>query len=136
MSLARQLPRTTAESAPFWGGGAHGQLLIQQCAHCLKYHHPPLPICPVCLGREVRPTPVSGRATVHSHTVNHQPWLPGMAVPFVVAYVALDEQPDVWLMSNIIGCEPEEVFIGQPVEVCFEQQEDVWIPLFRPRSAS
>lgn len=132
MSAPRQLPRTTLESAAFWRGGAEGRLLIQRCAHCARYHHPPLPICPHCLDRDVRPTAVSGRGTVHSYTINHQAWLPGMQVPFVIAYVAIDEQPDVWLMTNIVGCASEAVAIGQRVRVVFEQQEDVWIPLFRP----
>lgn len=131
----RQLPRTTPESEAFWAGGAEGRLLIQRCGQCLKYHHPPLPICHHCLSREVRATAVSGRGTVHSFTINHQAWLPGMHVPFVIAYVAIDEQPDVWLMTNIVGCAPEQVAIGQRVEVCFEQHEDVWLPLFRPLEA-
>lgn len=136
MAVARQLPRTTKESEAFWAGGQKGQLLIHRCAQCLKYHHPPLPNCPHCLSLEVQPTPVSGRATVHSFTINHQPWLPGMEVPFAIAYVALEEQEDIWLMTNIVGCKPDEVAIGQEVEVCFERNDDVWVPLFRPRHAS
>ncbi|MFD2580369.1 Zn-ribbon domain-containing OB-fold protein [Novosphingobium colocasiae] len=62
--------------------------------------------------------------------MNYQPWLPGLEVPFVVAYVALDEQSDVWLMTNIVGCSVEEVAIGARVRVVFEQQEEVWVPLF------
>jgi uncharacterized OB-fold protein len=37
-------------------------------------------------------------------------------------------------MTNIVGCEPERVQIGMPVRVAFEQHDDVWIPLFEPRS--
>ena len=59
-----------------------------------------------------------------------------MDVPFVIAYIALEEQDDVWLMSNIVGCRPEDVAIGQLVEVLFEQHGDVWLPLFRPRGTT
>jgi uncharacterized OB-fold protein len=131
--FAGKLPRPTAESAAFWVGGKNSELLIQRCAACLRYHHPPGPVCPFCLDVRVAPHAVSGLGRVHSFTINWQSWIAGMAVPFVIAYVALEEQADVWLMTNIVGCEPGEVAIDQPVRVVFEQQGDVWLPLFRPR---
>ncbi len=103
------------------------------------YIHPPQPVCPIDFGKDLRPEPVSGRATVVTFTVNHQPWLPGMTLPYTIALVAIEEQPELRLQTNIVGCEPEEVRIGMPVEVVFEHREDrngdVWIPLFQPRGA-
>ena len=52
--------------------------------------------------------------------------------PYVIANVALAEDASVRLTSNIVGCEPAEVHIGQEVAVRFEQHEDVWLPLFAP----
>jgi uncharacterized OB-fold protein len=75
---------------------------------------------------------VSGRATVATFTVNHQPWIPGFDPPYVVAMVEIEEQPSVRLTTNIVGCRPEEVRIGMPVQVLFEHHDDVWIPLFEP----
>jgi uncharacterized OB-fold protein len=95
--------------------------------------HPPGPICPVCRTRTLEPTPVSGRATVASYTVNHQPWIPGFDPPYVVAIVEIDEQPSVRLMTNVVGCPPEDVEVGMLVQVVFEQYEDVWLPLFEAR---
>jgi len=129
---SRQLPDWTDDSRPFWTSGADGVLRINRCADCGTYHHPPAPICHQCLGRAVSPTPVSGRGTIVSFTINHQSWMPGLPTPFVIAYVGIDEQPDIWLMTNILGCAPEQVAIGQRVRVVFEQQEDAWIPLFIP----
>ena len=82
------------------------------------------------------PTPVSGRGTVAGYTVNSHPWLPGFDPPYVIAVVALDEDPGVRLTTNIVGCEPDEVHIGQQVSVRFEQQDDVWFPLFEPTGAT
>lgn len=79
------------------------------------------------------PVAVSGKGTVVSYTVNYQAWLPGMEVPFVLAYVAIAEDPHIWLMTNIIGCPPEDVSIGMDVEVQFKQVEDIWLPLFTKR---
>lgn len=75
---------------------------------------------------------MSGLGTVATCTVNHQAWRPGLTVPYSVAIVELDEQPGLRLTTNIVGCDPQAVYIGQRVRVQFEQQEDVWIPLFTP----
>ena len=36
------------------------------------------------------------------------------------------------LTTNLVDVEPEDVDAGMPVEVVFEQHEDVFLPLFRP----
>jgi uncharacterized OB-fold protein len=35
-----------------------------------------------------------------------------------------------------VNCPPEQVEIGMPVQVTFEQHEDVCIPLFEPASGA
>jgi uncharacterized OB-fold protein len=74
---------------------------------------------------------VSGRATLHSVTVNHQPW-DGTGDVYVIGLVAIDEQPDVRLTTNIVGIDADDVRIGMPVEVVFEDHAPVFVPLFRP----
>ena len=71
---------------------------------------------------------------MHTFTVNHQPWIPGYDPPYVIAIVEIEEQPDVRLMTNIVGCEPADVHVGMAVEVMFDHHDDVWLPLFAPRS--
>lgn len=128
----RKLPALTPDNAPFWQGGRDGALLIHRCAACTRWFHPPSPICPHCASFDVAPRAVSGRGTVMSCTVNHQPWTPALTAPYVVAIVELDEQPGLRVLSNIVGCAPEQVAIDMPVQVRFEQIEDVWLPLFAP----
>jgi uncharacterized OB-fold protein len=132
----RVLPRLDADNEFFWTSGADGKLRFLRCATCGYRVHPPAPICPHCLTRSVAPEPVSGRATVVSFTINHQPWMPTYEGPYVIALVEIDEQPSVRLMTNIVGCAPDDVYIGMPVEVVFEHNHDVWIPLFRPATAA
>ena len=67
-----------------------------------------------------------------TYTINHQPWMPGMEVPFVVAIVELPEQEGLRLTTGLKGCAPEDVRIGMRVRVAFEQHEDVWLPFFTP----
>lgn len=74
----------------------------------------------------------SGRAVVHTFTVNHQAWMPGLEPPFVVAIVELAEQDGLRLTTNVLDVDPADVFVGMPVEVRFEHHDDVWIPVFVP----
>ncbi|WP_242123947.1 OB-fold domain-containing protein [Sphingobium sp. Sx8-8] len=131
----RLLPELTPETTAFWTGGERGELLITHCDACDHAIHPPELICPKCLSRSVTPKPASGKGTILTVTVNHQPWMPGLEVPYALAIVALDDQPHVRITSRIVGIAPDEVAIGMPVEVTFEQVEDVWMPQFRPAGA-
>jgi uncharacterized OB-fold protein len=131
----RVLPRVTPQNEHFWKGGADGVLRILRCRACRTWIHPPQPICPGCLGKELAPEAVSGRAAVATFTVNHQAWVPGQVEPYVIAIVELEEDPRLRLTTNVVGCAPESVWIGMPVRVVFERREDVWIPLFEPAGA-
>lgn len=126
---ARKLPLLDAASGFFWTSGADGHLRIQRCTDCGHYQHPPLPRCPQCHGEAVLPQIVSGWGRVATFTVNQQAWLPGMA-PFVFAAIELAEQAQLYVFSNVLG-DPAAVRSGMAVHVCFEQHDDVYLPLFR-----
>jgi len=129
-SSARPSPRLDADNRAFWTGGEVGELRIHRCQDCQGYIHPPRPVCRHCLSDRVAPTVVAGTGVIDTFTVNYQKWFPAMDVPFVIARVALDGVPGVYLTTNIIGCEVDAVDIGDRVRVKFEQHGDVWLPLF------
>jgi uncharacterized OB-fold protein len=131
----RVLPAVTPENEHFWLGGAEGELRFQRCRACGYWIHPPSPVCPSCLSRDLGVEAVSGRGVVHTFTVNWQPWLPNFDPPYVVAIVALPEQDGMRLTTNIVGCEPDDVFIGMEVEVEFEDYDGVWLPYFHPATS-
>jgi uncharacterized OB-fold protein len=131
----RVLPRLTPLNRHFWTGGEQGELRFLRCEPCARYIHPPSPVCPECLGKQLEPTAVSGRATIATFTLNHQPWVPAPDHPYPIAIVEIEEQPDVRLMTNIVNCDAESVHIGMPVRVVFENHDDVWFPLFEPVEA-
>jgi acetyl-CoA acetyltransferase/uncharacterized OB-fold protein len=128
----RPLPQLTPFNEWFWTSGADGRLRIQRCTDCETLVHPPVPVCPACRSRSWAPAEVSGRGTVVGFTVNHHPWLPALPPPYAIANVALAEDPTVHLTTNVVGCEPDDVHVGQEVTVRFEQHDDVWLPLFAP----
>ena len=131
----RLLPRLDDVNRFFWTSGADGRLRFLRCQDCGAYIHPPGPICPACLSRDIAPEVVSGRATVVASTCNVQQWIPG-SDPYLIAWIAIDEEPSVRLTTNLVDIEPEEVQDGMPVEVVFEQHDDIYLPLFRPVGAS
>ena len=60
----------------------------------------------------------SGRATVHSFTIEHNPAATGATFsggqPYVVALVDLAE--GVRMLTNVIGCDPADVVVGLAVD--------------------
>jgi len=131
MEIRLPLPALEPESERFWRAGRAGRLEITRCRACGWYIHPPRPVCPRCLARDVGWEAVSGRATVVSYTVNHQRWMPGMEVPYTIGLVELVEQADLRLTTNLVGCAPDAVAIGMPVRVTFRDVSDeIALPLF------
>lgn len=115
----------------FWTSGADGRLRFLRCQACGYWLHPPIPRCPECGSRDVAPEAVSGRAEVFSYTVNHQPW-DGSPEPYAIVLVTFPEQEGMRLTSNLVDCPLDEIRIGMPVEVVFEQHGEVYFPLFKP----
>ena len=130
MATPRVLPRLDAENRFFWTGGADGQLRLMRCQDCAAFIHPPRPVCRQCLSENVAPEVVAGTGTVDTFTVNYQEWRPGLEVPYVIARVAIDGAPGVYLTTNIVGCSVDAVQIADRVRVTFEQQGEIYLPLF------
>ncbi|MFQ5698507.1 MAG: Zn-ribbon domain-containing OB-fold protein [Myxococcota bacterium] len=127
------LPHPDALTAPFWEACRRGVLQVSTCADCGHRFLPPGPCCPRCWSGQLAPHVVSGRGRVFSFAVYRRTYHPGMPAPYVVALVELDCGPR--LISNIVGCAPEEVDIDMPVEVRFETVGDLTVPRFAPLGA-
>ena len=124
------LPRPDALTAPFWAACRRGVLEVPTCTSCGHHFLPPGPCCPRCWSALLEPRAVSGRGRIASFVVYRRTYHPGMPAPYVVALVELDEGPR--LISNVVGCAPEDVVIDMPVQVHFEQVDEFGIPRFEP----
>jgi uncharacterized OB-fold protein len=134
MTEARIPPLITDLNRHFWTGGAEGALRFLRCVDCGHYLHPPSPVCRRCLSQKIEIAAVSGRGHVVTYTINHQPWRPGVAVPYVVALVELVEQRGLRLTTNLVGCSSEDIEMSMPVRVEFERTGEVFVPVFRPET--
>jgi hypothetical protein len=130
---AKPLPRIDEESKGFWEACRRHELYIQRCTDCGAARYYPRALCPTCLSDAVEWLRCGGRGIVYTFTVTYQNQAPGFRdeLPYVMAYVELDE--GVRMLTNIVGCAPDAVRIGLPVEVVFEDATaTVTLPKFKP----
>lgn len=129
----KPLPVPDSESTPFWDGMREGRLMLQRCASSGDHLFPPVTFCPGSLERPEW-TQASGKGTVFSWIVVRHPVprdIYAGEVPYIVAIVALDE--GCRMTGNIVGCAPEEVRAGMPVEIVFNRvTPEITLPAFRP----
>lgn len=118
----RPIPAPSPLTAPYWEACRRGELAIQRCAGCRRFVHFPEAACPFCGGADLPYETVSGRGTVHTFTVVHRTFLPGFTPPYVVAWIDLDEGARAF--GDVVHCAPEDVRIGLPVRVCFDDPAD------------
>ena len=131
----KPLPRLDEESRGYWEALARHELYVQRCRACGTTRFYPRAVCPKCLSADTAWVRASGKGTVYSFTVTHQNQAPGFReeLPYVLAIVELAE--GVRMMTNVVGCPPDMVRIGMPVEVVFDDvTPDVTLPKFRPVS--
>jgi len=130
------LPAANAETAGWWEACTEHRLVVQRCTKCGVTRHPPGPVCPACRSTSSEWAELPGTGTVFSFTVVRQAFLPSLAdvVPYVVAVVEPDGSGGARFVSDVVDCDPEEVSIGMPVEVVWEDMgPELALPRFRPR---
>ncbi len=133
----KPVPVPTPETEPYWEGCLQGELRLQRCRACDHVQFPPRRYCSGCLSDDIAWEHASGHGTVRSWTVVRQSMAPGFRaeVPYVMALVALAEGPT--MLSGLRGCAIEDVRIGMPVEVEFEERsEEIHVPDFHPLPSS
>lgn len=133
VARTRHEPPVTEVTQAFWDATREQRLLVQWCLDCDAPIFFPREVCPACLGTSLDWRLAGGEAEVYAVSVQHQPAYPTLAdrVPYAVALVDLDE--GIRMMTNVIGGDPDDVFVGQRVELCWEPLSDGRnLPQFRP----
>jgi uncharacterized protein len=127
----RPLPEPTALTEPFWAAVRDHRLTLQRCAECGAWEWTPKLVCSRCLRAALAWTQVSGRGQVYSFSVVRRPQSEAFEVPYVVAIIELDEGPRI--LANVTGA-PDDVRMGMPVKVGFEDHESVSLYFFAASS--
>ncbi|MHB1717985.1 MAG: Zn-ribbon domain-containing OB-fold protein [Acidimicrobiales bacterium] len=118
-SLPTPAPAVSPETQEFWAATTEGRLLLRRCDDCATVIWYPRAHCPACGSQHTSWMPASGRGTVYTFTVVHRSAVEGFrdALPYVVAYIELEEGPRV--LTNVVDCDPASVVVGMPVTVVF-----------------
>lgn len=115
----RLAPAISKDTEFFWNGLREHKLLIQRCGGCGALRHPPRPMCPACRSLGWEPVVASGRGTVYSYVLPHEPKFPFFEYPYIVALIELAE--GVRLVSNLCDIDPADVTVGMDVEVFYQE---------------
>jgi hypothetical protein len=63
----------------------------------------------------------------------HRPIAAGQQLPYVIAVITLEGAGGVRMISNVVGASPDELAIGLPVELVWEDMStELAMPRFRP----
>jgi hypothetical protein len=129
-------PTIDDENRAFWEGARRGELRVQRCRETGRLIFPPRLRSPWAprAGSEPEWVAVSGRGSLWSFVVPHPPLLPYYAerAPYNVIVVALDEDPTIRMVGNLIAApgrdidsfDPAEIEIGAALRVVFEPIDD------------
>ncbi|MGW0650985.1 bifunctional MaoC family dehydratase N-terminal/OB-fold nucleic acid binding domain-containing protein [Streptomyces umbrinus] len=126
----RPRPVVNRDNAGFWEGVSRHRLLIQRCDGCRTLRFPWLPGCNACGCPDWDTVEAGGEGTVYSYVVMHHPPFPAFDPPYAVGLIELAE--GVRMISNVVGVSHDQVRIGMPVRLEFEQVgEELELPVFR-----
>jgi uncharacterized OB-fold protein len=128
----RPLPRRRGMAGEFYDYCKKHELRFQRCTNCGTWRHVPRDMCAKCGSFAWEWAKSSGKGKLFSWTTAVQPMLPQFAdlVPYSPVVIEMDE--GVRLVTWLTDVPPEELRLGLPVEVVFDDvTPEVTLPKFR-----
>ena len=122
--MPKPVPVPDALSKPFWDAVQERRLVLQTCTACNRKQYPPEPRCAQCGSAEhLEWREVKGRGRIYGYCVMYDSRLIPLHEdqPFNIAVVKLEEDPEIMFFSHLPGTPPDQVPVGAPVEVVFEE---------------
>lgn len=110
------IPEVHPEHKEYWDAAAQGQLQIKKCEDCGEFHYYPRVICPHCQSGKTSWHEAKGTGRIYTYSVMRH------GKPYAIAFVELDEGPR--MMTNIVDCDLDEIYINQKVKAVFKQSGD------------
>ena len=120
-------PMPDGLDAPFWEGTKQHKLLIQRCNVCDTFQFGPEWICHRCRSGDLGWHECSGHGKVYAF---ERVWHPVHRAlkergPYVIVLVEFPDAGNVRMVGNLLGDPHQDVKIGDPVKVAWEDHADV-----------
>lgn len=139
MSYAKLLPEVRPDTIEFWNACRKHEFKVQKCKKCGTCRFPPRPMCHSCNSVEAEWVKVDGNGQIYSWIVvresAYRPVRPGFKedVPYIVALADFPQAGNIRLLSNMVDCRPDELSVGMPVKVVFDDiTGEISLPKFKP----
>jgi uncharacterized protein len=132
-------PVRTPDTDGFWSGCGEHRLLVQRCASCGNYRHPPSPVCFECRSLECIWVESAGAGEVYTWTVTHHMFGPlsPASLPYNAAVVRLFDCGGALVTTNLVGVDTDAITAGMTVRVQWCDLDDgSALPLFTPTNLS
>jgi uncharacterized OB-fold protein len=133
-TLQKPIPVPAEADRPYWDALKERRLVLYRCSACGWYSQRPKMFCQECLGEDFEWSEVSGKGRIYGFTRVHQTWVAAFReeTPYVLVSVALDEQPSLVLVTNLLGeFDFDDLDIDLPVIADFEPRGDEMLLQFR-----
>lgn len=125
-----------SEWAAFWEGTRKGEIRLPRCKDCSKYHFYRQWRCPFCHSQNIEWHTLKSQPRLFSWTYVRRklnPVIFKLRGPYNIALVEYDEAPGYHIMTNLVECQLEDLYIGMPLEPVFQKIDDkITMPLYRP----
>ena len=120
----RSLPPMRGLARDFYGYCKQHELRFQRCLQCGTWRHVPREMCASCGSFDSDWAQSSGKGQVYSWATTTQPMLPNFAdaIPYSIVIVELEE--GVRMATWVVDVAPDQLRIGLPVEVVFDDVTD------------
>ena len=139
VEYSKPLPGIDDDTLPFWEATKRHKLVIQRCKDCGAVYFS-ASYCTKCDAGFKSPwannmewIEASGKGKVFSFVIVYHPWSRAFKddIPYNMVIIELDEGP--WIWGNIVGGKNEDIKVGMPVEVVFDDVTDeVTLPRWKP----
>jgi uncharacterized OB-fold protein len=131
----KPVPVPQGESDVYWEKAKQHELWLRKCDDCGEAYFYPRDISPCCFSKNTSWIQASGDASLYTFAIVHRPPHPGFRdeAPFVTAIVELAEGPRMPTNIVIDDPTPENLTVGMPLRVVFEDITDaIALPKFAP----
>lgn len=132
--MAGAPPIVSEVARPWWDALARHEIAMQRCNACAAWVFYPRAFCPVCGGRELTWTSVTGEATLYTYSIAQ--------VPVAKAFAHLDKPilavaelaNGVRVPTRMVDVDRDRVKIGMRLAPVFDSEtyEGITLLLFRP----